>query len=89
MSNGQGDNIEFPCDFPIKIMGKADPEFEAKILSIIKKHSPDINDTAIKTKHSKERTYISITAVIPAKSKQQLDALYQELTSDESVLVVL
>lgn len=81
--------MTFPCDFPIKIMGKANSDFEGKILAIIRKHSPDLGEGAISIRHSKEGTYMSITAIIPAKSKQQLDDIYQELTADKQVLMVL
>lgn len=82
-------SFDFPCNFPIKIMGKADTEFEILILSIIRKHSPELGEAAIRIRHSREGTYMSITAMIPAKSKQQLDAIYQDLTAEKSVLMVL
>lgn len=81
--------LEFPCNFPIKVMGKANLEFESKILTIIRKHSPDLGEGAIKIKHSKAGNYISITATIPAKSKQQIDDLYLELTAERTVIMVL
>lgn len=81
--------LNFPCNFPIKIMGKANQDFEFLILGIVRKHSPDIGEAAIKIRHSKEGTYMSITVVIPAKSKQQIDDLYQELTAEQMVLMVL
>lgn len=81
--------LEFPCNFPIKVMGKANLEFESKILTIIRKHSPDLGEGAIKIKRSKAGNYISITATIPAKSKQQIDDLYLELTAERTVIMVL
>jgi putative lipoic acid-binding regulatory protein len=88
MSDREG-YFEFPCTFPIKIMGRANVEFEVRILAILRKHTPDLGEAAIRIRHSKEGTYMSITALIPAKSKQQLDAIYQELSSEKTVLVVL
>lgn len=81
--------LDFPCSFPIKIMGRANDEFEILILSIIRKHSPDIGESAISVRHSKEGTYMSITATINAQSKEQLDDIYRELTAEKSVLMVL
>lgn len=81
--------MKFPCNFPIKVMGKANLDFEARILSIIRRHTPDLGEAAIKIRHSKEGTYMSITAMIPAKSQKQLDNIYQELSSDKLVLMVL
>lgn len=81
--------LAFPCDFPIKIMGKANLDFECKILTIIRKHTPDLGEAAISIRHSREGTYMSITVMIPAKSKQQIDDIYQELTAEKLVLMVL
>ncbi|MBA2654280.1 MAG: DUF493 domain-containing protein [Gammaproteobacteria bacterium] len=89
MYEGNGIGFEFPCIFPIKVMGKNNVEFEIRILAIIRKHSPDLGEAAIKIRHSKAGTYMSITAMIPAKSKEQLDEIYQELTSEKLVLMVL
>jgi uncharacterized protein len=89
MPENQDTTIEFPCDFPIKIMGRASLAFEANIVAIVRKHSPEIGEGAFKIRHSKEGAYVSITATIPAKSKQQLDAIYKELTANKQVLMVL
>lgn len=89
MQESQGISFDFPCNFPIKVMGKANIDFEVRILAIIRKHSPDLGEGAIKIRHSKEGTYMSITAMIPAKSKQQLDEIYQDLTAEKLVLLVL
>lgn len=79
----------FPCRFPIKIMGPADLAFEARIITILRKHAPDLGEAAIKIRHSKEGTYISITAFIIANNKKQLDDIYQELSADREVLMLL
>lgn len=81
--------IEYPCDFPIKIMGKAQQEFMQIALAIVKYHAPDFDDTAITVKTSKNGTYLSITCTIRATSRSQLDALYQALSNHPMVAVVL
>lgn len=81
--------LGFPCDFPIKVMGKTHKDFEATILTIIRKHSPDLGEGAISIRHSRAGTYISMTVKIPAKSKEQLDNIYQDLTAERLVLMVL
>lgn len=83
------ENLEFPCKFPIKVMGRANLEFEGKIIALFRKHSPDLGEAAISIKLSKAGTYMSITATIFAKSKQQIDDIYLELTSDNDVLIAL
>jgi len=80
---------QFPCEFPIKAMGKATPEFEAFVLNIIRKHAPDLIESAIELRPSQNGNYLSITATIQAKSKTQLDAIYQELSASSLVLMAL
>lgn len=82
--------IEYPCDFPIKIMGKAQQEFTQIALAIVKDHAPDF-DAAVHmaVRASKNGTYLSITCTIRATSRSQLDALYQALSDHPMVAVVL
>ena len=85
--------LEFPCRFPIKVMGKVmgrpDGEFERIVSGIIFSHAQPVADETLKITPSKAGTYVSITAVIEATSQQQLDAIYQALTDCDQVLVVL
>lgn len=81
--------IEFPCDFPVKVMGAAIPEFHARIAEIAKKHDPDFNTEDTKIQHSKTGKYVSLTLNIHASDKPQLDALYNDFTSCELVLWAL
>jgi len=81
--------LEFPCRFPIKVMGRPGTEFEQIVSGIIFSHAQPVADETLKITHSKAGTYISITAVIEATSQQQLDAIYQALTDCEQVLVAL
>lgn len=82
-------HLKFPCDFPIKIMGPAGAEFEAKILGYVRKHAPDLKETAIENRLSRDGKYQAITVTIHATSKAQLDALYQEISQDKDVLMML
>ncbi len=82
-------NLKFPCEFPIKVMGPATHEFEAKILGIMHKHAPDMSENSVTTRLSKDGKYQSITVTINATSKEQLDAIYLEITSDKDVLMAL
>lgn len=81
--------IEFPCDFPIKVMGSAVPEFNQRIIEIASQNDPRFNKNDIKIKQSRTGKYTSLTLSIHAKSRAQLDALYQELTDCELVLWAL
>ncbi|MEE9326783.1 MAG: DUF493 domain-containing protein [Cocleimonas sp.] len=81
--------IEFPCEFPVKVMGKDTPEFHQLTDEMAKKHDPDFNSDETKQNISKTGKYISFTLNIHAKDKPQLDALYQDLTNNELVLWAL
>lgn len=81
--------IHFPCQFPIKIMGLADPEFEGIVVMILNQHVPDLGEGAIVTKYSRGGKYLSMTATIRATSQAQLDTLYRALSSHPKILMVL
>ena len=81
--------IQYPLDFPIKIMGRNAPEFAQKVLAIVRRHAPDFDPTSVETRPSRKNSYLSLTCVIRATSREQLDALYAELSGDPSVVMVL
>ncbi|MGZ5028725.1 MAG: YbeD family protein [Methylobacter sp.] len=81
--------LEFPCRFPIKAMGKANLELDLLVIEIVRRHAPDIHEGAVTTRLSKDGNYISVTIVVEATSKQQLDAIYQELSDHPHVLMAL
>ena len=81
--------LEFPCSFPIKVMGKNSDDFEQRISGIVLAHAELWPDEPIRSVASKEGNYVSITAVIEATSQEQLDAIYQELTDCDQVKMAL
>jgi putative lipoic acid-binding regulatory protein len=81
--------LEFPCQFPVKAMGKNDVELDLIVVEIIRRHVPDINEAAVTARPSKGGNYTAITVIIEATSKQQLDAIYQDLTDHPHVLMAL
>ena len=81
--------FEFPCQFPIKAMGKNKPDFDSIVVSIVRQHVDDLNEGAVKTKLSKADIYMSVTVTINATSKKQLDSIYQELTDCPDVMMTL
>lgn len=81
--------FEFPCEFPIKAMGKTGPELEMAVLEIINRHVMDLSEGAIRLAESKGGKYTSITIIITAQSKAHLDGIYMELTRCEHVLYAI
>lgn len=81
--------LEFPCQFPIKVMGKANDEFELAVLDIFRRHVPDLAENAIKQRASGKGNYLAITVIVNATSKTQLDAIYMDLSACEHVAMSL
>lgn len=81
--------FQFPCEFPLKVMGRRSDDFRSIVLGIVQKHAGAIDAAKIEERPSKDGTYLSITCTFEAQSRDQLDALYRELTSCERVLIVL
>lgn len=81
--------FEFPCDFPIKIMGPATDEFRSLALGIVTRHFGALAASQLEERPSSGGKYLSLTCTVRAESKAQLDAVYGELTSCRQVLVAL
>jgi uncharacterized protein len=81
--------LEFPCDFPIKVMGAATDEFRSLALGIITRHFGQPAPGSIEERPSSGGKYLGITVTVRAESKAQIDAAYVELTSCRQVLVAL
>jgi putative lipoic acid-binding regulatory protein len=81
--------LEFPCDFPLKIMGPRHDDFAQVIVSVVLLHAPDFNPAAVEMRPSSKGNYLSLTCTIRATSQLQLDTLYRELSSHPMVKVVL
>jgi putative lipoic acid-binding regulatory protein len=81
--------IRYPLDFPIKIMGRRDPRLVQTIVDIVKRHAPDFSPASIEMRTSRKNNYLSVTCVVLATSREQLDALYQELCDHPSIVMVL
>lgn len=81
--------VEFPCLFPIKAVGETGAELEAAVIEIINRHVDNLPEGSIRLAESKQGKYTSITVTIMAQNQQQLDAIYQDLTVCEHVVMAL
>jgi putative lipoic acid-binding regulatory protein len=81
--------IAYPCDFPIKIMGRREGGFAQAVLGIVARHAPDFAPASMEMRSSRQGKYLSLTCTIQAQSREQLDALYQELCDHPTVVMVL
>lgn len=81
--------IEYPCDFPIKVMGHQSPGLTQAIVDIVRSHAPDFDPARVEMRASKQKKYLSVTCTIRATSREQLDALYRDLCDHPQVVMVL
>ncbi|WP_303902167.1 YbeD family protein [Thiohalomonas denitrificans] len=81
--------LEFPCDFPIKAMGRASDDFETTVVEIVRRHAPDLSETAVSVRESSGAKYLAVTVTVRATSREQLDNIYLELTAHEQVMMAL
>ncbi len=81
--------LEFPCEFPIKVMGKRTDHFAHTVVSVVREHAPDFDAATVEMRASKGANYLSLTCTVNATSKEQLDNLYRALSGHPDVSVVL
>lgn len=81
--------LKFPCQFAIKAMGKTSAELDIVVVEIVRRHIVDIKEGAVTTRPSKDGNYTAVTILIEATSKQQLDAIYQDLSDHPEILMAL
>jgi len=81
--------LTFPCVFPMKVMGRREDGFAQVVSEIVMRHAEDFRPETIEMRSSKNARYLSLTVVINARSREQLDALYSELSHHPMVMMVL
>lgn len=89
MNGGDDKLLQFPCEFPIKVMGRDADDFESEVLAIFRRHLGDIDAAQVNARPSSSGNFLSVTVTFRATSQEQLDALYRELTDHEQVLFCL
>jgi uncharacterized protein len=83
------DLMQFPCEFPIKMMGRDQPEFREAAIAVVERHAGRVEEDAVRMAASSNGNFLSITVTITATSREQLDNIYRDLTDDEQILVAL
>lgn len=81
--------LQFPTDFPIKIMGQRRDDFAQTMVELVLRHAPDFKPETVEMRASRSGNYLSVTCVVRATSKTQLDALYREITAHPWVKMAL
>lgn len=81
--------LEFPCDLPVKVFGRNGDAFRRTAMGIVERHCGSIAPHNVSEQLSRQESYVSLTIVVRAESKAQMDALYQDLTSSPDILMAL
>lgn len=81
--------LEFPSDFPIKVLGRRDSGVGVTTRAIVERHAGALDEAAVRVRTSGDGNFLAITYLIQAQSRAQLDAIYGELTACKSVLMAL
>lgn len=85
----QAPKIEFPCQYPIKVIGTAGDDFAEVICQVVEKHAPGVDTTTVEIKDSKNGRFLSLRVVITATGQEQLEALHRDLKATGRVHMVL
>ena len=89
MTEQEAPKIEFPCDYPIKVMGEAQVELHEHVLQVMDTHAPGFDRSKITIRDSSKGRWQSITMVITATGKPQLEAIFADLKTSRLVKMVL
>jgi len=81
--------LEFPCDYPIKVIGRPSDEFRARVHAIVLRHAPLIEPERVTERLSENGNFLSISYRIRAESREQVEALATDLKSCEGVLTLI
>ena len=84
-----GEIMQYPCEIAVKAMGRADSDFETIVVEIVRRHVPDLGEGSVSSKPSSKGNYLSVTVRVNAASREQMDALYHELSAHEAVAMAL
>jgi hypothetical protein len=81
--------LEFPTDYPIKVIGRPSGEFRARVHAIVLRHAPLIEPERVTERLSENGNFLSISYRIRAESREQMEALAVDLKSCEGVLTLI
>lgn len=89
MSEPRAPKIEFPCEYPIKVMGTACGEFREHVMTVMERHAPGFDQSATKVRDSRNGRYQAITVTITATGEPQLQRIFEDLKVSRHVQMVL
>ncbi len=81
--------LEFPCEFPIKMMGRDADGFRETVRELVEKHTGPLDDDLVQASVSANGNFVSVTVTVTATSREQLDDIYREVSAHEAVIMAL
>jgi uncharacterized protein len=81
--------LSFPTDYPVKIVGRPDAEFRARVHAVVLRHAPDLDPARVTERASANGNFLSISYLLRAESREQIEALVAELRACDGVLMLL
>jgi hypothetical protein len=89
MAQQEPPRIEFPCDYSIRIVGKAAIDFQELVVDVVAVHAPDLDRSRVSIKDSSKGTFASVTLFIQATGPEQLEAIFTDLKATGRVSMVI
>lgn len=81
--------LSFPCDLPIKVLGRNERAFRRAAQQIIQSHYGELDQARIGEQLSRNGSFLSLTFNVRAESREQVDTVYRALTASDDILIVL
>jgi putative lipoic acid-binding regulatory protein len=81
--------IEFPCDYPVKVLGRQVDHFHETVVAVVERHDPGFDQSLITVRDSRKGNFVAITVVITATGPEQLKALHEDLMQTGLVQMVI
>jgi uncharacterized protein len=81
--------LEFPCDFPLKVMGRSGDGFSELVVSLVEPHAGPLTADRVRERPSRDGNFVSVTLTVRVENRAQLDDIYGALCEHERVLMVL
>jgi putative lipoic acid-binding regulatory protein len=89
MSGLEQSLLAFPCELPVKVMGRTQAGYAQAVIEVVMRHAADFDPASVSARLSRQGTYLSLTLTVRAVSREQMDALYRELCDHPMVTMVL
>ncbi|HEX9877902.1 MAG TPA: DUF493 domain-containing protein [Gammaproteobacteria bacterium] len=80
--------LQFPCELPIKVLGRNDQSFRSEATRIVRSHVGTLDDGRVSEQQSRNQSYLSLTFLILAESREHVDSLYRDLTASDEIMMV-